>query len=103
MANVDVLIKIFYDLKEPLKTRIQTNIKLEELGGLLEAYLSIQIGKGKDDRGATKKENYEIVIGLDMSDDTFYTKSDTGNKGLTCGIIMEVFKNLDKLNIEKLQ
>jgi len=102
MTNADVLIKIFYNLREPLKTKIQTNAKPEELGSLLEAYISSQFSKGRDDREAAEKEHYEIIIGLDMSDDTFYVKSDTGNKGLTCGIVIWIFGNLKELKTEEL-
>jgi hypothetical protein len=44
--------------------------------------------RGKDNKPVIKRDEYKIRIEIDLSEDIFYTKSDTGNKGLTAGIIM---------------
>ncbi len=97
--KVDLLIKISYDLKKPEKSLIQTNVKPERLQDLLGDYLHDQMGRGGDGREQNMKEVYNITIGIDLSDDTFYTSSDTGNDGLTCGIILNVCTILNQLKV----
>lgn len=102
MPRADIIIEIVYNLKEPDKTEIKTNAKKEALEEILGAWLTDQVGKGRDDRKPVKKEEYRVVIGLNLNDDSFLTNSDTGNKGLTCGIVMSVFNRLDGIKVSNL-
>ena len=94
MSKADIIMEINFNIKEPSKTVIKTNARREAVSEILEAWIFSQIGQGKDSRESNKKNEYTIVIKLDLSDDTFSTDSDTGNKGLTCGIVIHVFNSL---------
>jgi len=78
------------------KITIHTNIKQHLVSGLLMDWVQDQMGRGVDESKAEDKEVYNIRIQIDLSDDTFYTKSDTGNKGLTCGIVADVARRFDE-------
>jgi hypothetical protein len=100
--NPDIQIKIFYTLGEgvePNKIRIETNATPEGLEEILGAWCEDQIGLGGDDSKAKELPTYEIVIQLDLTTDTFRTKSNIGNKCLTAGIVMTAFKDLSKVEI----
>ncbi|MBI1999230.1 MAG: hypothetical protein HYS74_01070 [Parcubacteria group bacterium] len=99
MPKADVVLEIYFDINNPEKTVIKTNAKEEALEEILEAWLYCQIGQGKDESKPNRQDTYKIKIQLDLSDDTFYTNSNTGNKGLTCGIIMDVFKRLGQIEV----
>ena len=57
-------------------------------------FLRTQFGAWKDETEPTKKDVYHIRIRLDLSDDTFYVDSDTGNKGLMTGIVFNYASRL---------
>lgn len=99
MFNADMVIEIAFDINNPNKTVIKTNAKKEAIEEILEAWLSCQIGQGKDESEPKKQDTYKIKIQLDLSDDTFCTNSDTGNKSFTCGIVKDVFKRLDQVEV----
>ncbi len=99
MPKVDVVLEISFNLQEPSKSVIKTNAKKGVVSEILEAWILNQVGSGQDNSMPSQKQEYQIKIGLDMSNDTFYTESDTGNKSLTCGIVMKVFAILDKITI----
>ena len=61
-----------------------------------------QVGQGKDESKPKERDVYEITIDLDLRDDTFYTASNTGNKGLTVGLVMDVFNRLSDIPIKEL-
>lgn len=89
----DLYLELGYDMKEGIATIIDTNIKKNCIDDFLEDWLSCQ-GGSKDERAPNKQRHYHIRISADLSDDTFYTKSDTGNEGLTVGIIWGSFGKL---------
>jgi hypothetical protein len=60
----------------------------------LISWVQDQIGRGGDDSPRVERDVYVIKLGLILEDDSFCTESDTGNKGLTCGIVMAVFGDL---------
>ena len=92
-------IDIHYNMSDLTKSVIRTNIKTERLSDILADYIQSQIGKGSDDRESKAQEEYHITISLDLSFDTFQTTSDTGNEGLTVGIILHVLNNLENIKI----
>ena len=100
--KVHLLIDITFDIKDPEKSVIKTNVKEELVEGMINDWLRHQFGRGEDTRQANEKDVYSIKIGLDLSDDTFLVESDTGNVGLTCGIVMDVSQRLDRLTIRPL-
>lgn len=93
----DITLDIFYDVNHPEKTVIRTNAKKEALEEILEAWLQDQMGRGKDESPPEQRDLYRIMIGLNLDGDRFRVVSDTGNKGLTTGIVMDVFRNLSTI------
>lgn len=87
-------IKITYPINEPDNFSIDTNVKEGYVSDLLTDWVHDQIGKGKDNQQANEQEVYHIEIQVDLSHDIFYLNSDTGNDGLTTGIIMDVLRRM---------
>jgi hypothetical protein len=65
-----------------------TNVKKEYIDELFDTWLAGQIGRGEDKREPIKRQKYHIKLEVDLTNDTFYCTSNTGNKGLTTGIIL---------------
>lgn len=101
-AVADVVVEITFNVNQPEKTTIRTNAKKDAVAEVLEAWLSSQMGQGEDKGEPDRKDEYRIVIKLDLSQDIFHTTSDTGNKGLTCGIVIDVSNKLDQITITDL-
>lgn len=96
-----------------MRTKIQFNvrdgthyiiseIKKEQIQEVLDTLIRSQIGIGGGDGKPKEKNIYTIVIDLDLSGDTFNVKSDTENKSLTTGILMDLVLKLNK-NSEKVK
>lgn len=100
MAKVRV--KITFDMKDFPKTFIETNVRTEEISEVLCAFVQGQIGEGVDESKAKILDIYTIDIILELADDSFHVVSDTGNKGLTCGIVAQTMKVLDVIEIRPL-
>jgi len=64
---------------------------------LVIEYIRSQIGAGEDTSPANRKSKYEIVIYLDLSDDSFKVVHDCGNEGLMLGILMEYIKYVKRI------
>lgn len=98
---VDVLVEIHFDAKneDPQSTTIYTNARLDNgaLEEIITTWIQDQMGRGADPEKAVERDLYKIKLGLVLDGDYFCTESDTGNKGLTCGIVMAVLKDLEKI------
>ena len=81
----DLLLRIRFNVLED-RFKVESNIKKEQWGGIVENVVSSHIGEGVDNSKATERDVYLIDIDYSM-DDTFTVSSDTGNKGLTTGIL----------------
>lgn len=102
MPKTDIVVVIKFNIEEPENTLIKTNVKKKAVNEILENWIRSQLGAGKDDSKSVEKDIYEIVIKLDLGGDIFHTSSDTGNKSLTCGLVMDVFTNLKKIPVHSL-
>ena len=103
--NVDLYLKIRYVSNpkgEASFEIVDTNVKKDRIEDYLTDWLMSQVGAGKDNRKANELEQYEVTIGLDMSDDTWLVWSNTGNAGLTCGIVMASVENKIWLGVKEL-
>lgn len=100
--DVDLLVRIVYDLNDEGKTCIISNATAEGIEEVLEGYIREAMGAGEDHSKAKELDVYTIDIGVDLSDDTFVISSDCGNKGLETGIVMTVFKNLKNIPVKSL-
>ena len=99
MPAASVTLEITFNMEDLNKTVIKTNAKREDISEILEAWLSTQVGQGRDESEANERDEYNIRIDLDLSYDTFQTRSNTGNKGLTCGFITDLLNKLDSVTI----
>ncbi len=88
-----IYIKISYPINEPEKFEIDTNAKQPLVAGLLTEFIRVYTGE-VDQSEANELDVYEITLKLDLSDDGWSVKSNTGNKGLTMGIVMDVFQRM---------
>ena len=95
--DCDVVIDFKYNVEKGEPFDLETNAKPEVIGEILSEYLRSHIGDGKDYSKAVEKKIYHIIVGLDLRDDSFGTYSDTGNKGLTDGIVSKSIKKLEEL------
>ncbi len=93
----DITLEITYPVEKPEESKIQTNARPEAIEEILSTWLTGQQGEGKDESKENQLSEYTIVIELDLSDDSFVTRSNTGNKGLTAGILMDVLKRLPEI------
>ncbi len=84
---IDILFHV-----EENKYDLDTDIKEAMLPEVLSDYLRAQMGKGHDDRKPNRHKSFHVRIEIDLATDTFKTASDTGNAGLTTGIVMNVLE-----------
>ncbi|MCL4406245.1 MAG: hypothetical protein M1586_01025 [Patescibacteria group bacterium] len=90
-----LIARISFDCEHQDQTQVFTNAKDEALTDMLTEYLRSQMGTGEDKNPAAEKNHFSVEVSLDLSEDIFQTKTDTGNKGLTCGIIAQVIDLID--------
>lgn len=92
----ELFIELEYDV-EKNETNVNTNVKQSLIEELLTDWIrATQMGKGKDEGKPNERDVYNIRIGIDLSDDSFSTRSDTGNVSLTCGIVINYLKSLNE-------
>jgi len=96
MSDAIMWVRIKYPVKEPEKYTIETNLKGEYIEEILSDYLRSIMGAGEDNSPAEIKDVYEINIDLDLENDSFSASSNTGNKGLRDGIVMDVLDRMSK-------
>lgn len=100
-----LVIDILYSIEDGAKSVIKTNVKRERLADVLGDYMHMlmtRVGVEPDNRTPNQQNEYHITIKLDLRDDSFATSSDTGNGGLTDGIVMDVVQNLALIRVEDL-
>jgi len=89
-----ISVQITYPIEHPERHSIETDMKEDKVVDLLSEWLRDQTGKGADYREANDADVYHITISMELANDSFSTKSDTGNDGLTVGIVADVLKRL---------
>ena len=97
-----IILQMNYNLRKPNKTIIKTNAHKRAVTEILEAWIYGQIGKGQDNRKPNSRDKHQVEIKLDVSNDTFYTTSTTGNDSLTCGIVLDILDKLSEITITDL-
>ena len=83
----DIYLDMSFDMKTDVLTIEDTNVRRDYIDELLSDWVRNQMGRGEDNSPAVERDVYRIRIDVDLSDDTFRARADTGNKGLTAGII----------------
>ena len=103
-------ISFTYDMDVNLFGNVKTNIKPGYIGEILDNWMCTQRGVGEENSKALRRDSYHdgsrdsyrdsyhIKIRLDLKNDCFSTESDTGNKSLTAGIVIEFSKFLSNLS-----
>jgi len=86
--NRSLYLDMSYNLKANTLTIEDTNVKRECIDDLLSEWIRGQTGQGKDDCQLAIKDEYHLNLQVDLSYDYFRIRSDTGNAGLTAGIIL---------------
>ena len=89
----DIYLNIFFGI-DAGAIQIETNAKPEAVEELLVDFLHSQVGAGKDDSAPNDLKLYRICLTVDLSDDSWYAKSNCGNKGLRDGILMYILKKI---------
>jgi hypothetical protein len=84
---LDVYLEMRWSEKGNRYVITDTNIKKNEIDGILEEYARSQMGKGEDNKKPNKRKIYHIRLEVDLQGDIFTIKSDTGNDALTLGIL----------------
>ena len=92
-----IYIKITFPINDPNNFKIKTNAKPELVSDLIFDFIHGQNGAGKDESPAKELEVYHIDLSVDLTDDTWRTRHDTGNLGLRDGILMSVAQQIDKM------
>ena len=98
----DVCVQISFCKSEPSKSSIKTNLREGAIEDILLEFVRANQSAGPDHSIPNEREIYDIKIYLDLSDDRFSVESDTGNKGLTLGIVMAIIPLLDEISIGSL-
>lgn len=93
--------QIKYNLKED-NFHIVSQIKEEKIKEVIGEVLRAQMGAGSDTRKPVEKNLYTITVDLELEEDTFKISSDTGNKSLTAGILMQLLKEYGEKNSDKI-
>lgn len=91
----DLLVKIEFDINKDT-FKIASNADEDCITEIIENVLRDQIGAGHDNSEPNVQDTYTITIKWDLSDDSYSITSDTGNKGLTAGILLQLFQNRTK-------
>lgn len=99
MAKVDVLVTLEFDVKAET-VKIGGNAKKEAVEELLADYLHSRVGAGKDETPPEKRDVYHIILGIDLSDDSWFVEHNCGNKGLREGLVMATLQFI-KENLER--
>ena len=81
-------INIFYDIKGDYA--LDSNMSYEGISEILDSYIRMQFGRG-DNSKANEKECYTFELEWNPDFDKILFRSDTGNKGLDLGILLDVF------------
>lgn len=94
MSDPILIMAITYPLKEPDKFKIEGNIKPERHVDIIADFLRDQAGVGVDNTPPVKADVYNITLRLDLTDDSFQVRSNTGNLGLRDGILLDILQRL---------
>jgi len=91
---IDIYLKVIFPINTPEEFRVETNARDEAVSELLTDFIHHQVGAGKDPSEANDLDVYEIELGIDLSDDSWRTRHNCGNKGLRDGILMDVVRRI---------
>ena len=73
-----------------------TDMNVEGAKGVVEAFLSTQIGQGVDNNEANDLDICTVKLRCDLAYDIFFCTDDCGNRGLRDGVLVFFLKTLEK-------
>ena len=83
--------EITYDVEKD-KFDVKGDLNPDGQTEVLESFLRLQIGEGKDPNPMVEREQYHIKLQWFPDIDEIRSEYDTGNKGLRDGLLMELFR-----------
>lgn len=89
----DLFIEFDYSANKGTTTIVNTNIKTSYIDDFLSEVVHSQIGAGEDKNKANERDIYNILVRCDLSYDHINISSNTGNAGLTTGIMAYAIGN----------
>ncbi len=99
---VDLILEIHYEAKDWAGCFIKTNIRREVLEDFLYNWIATQVGRGCNrEQPSESRAGYNIKIGYSIREDIFCLESDCNDDALTCGIVVAVVLNLDKVELRE--
>lgn len=93
--HTTLTLKVGYDLSANT-FQFSGDVKEERRSSFIETFLRTQIGAGEDLCPANEVDHYTIELVLDLETDRFEVRTNTGNKGLRDGILMEAVRQLKR-------
>ena len=99
MVNEGVVYVDFtYNIKNEEVSVKDTNLKSKAIPEIVEWAIRCQVEEGEDNSPLNVRGEYRIRVSCDLyKEDKVIISSDTGNKGLTAGILIHALGNLEKL------
>ena len=94
MSLEHLTMEIAYDIKKST-FKISSDMKEKAYPEIIEGFIRSQIGAGRDTSKPNELDVYHITLKWYPEDDTITASSDTGNKGLREGILLDVLKQLE--------
>lgn len=85
---------ILYDLKKD-KFETRGDVNEEGIKELVETFLRGQIGAGMDEREPSQRNTYRIQLRWYPTDDRIEADSNTGNKSLRDGLLINYLRTLN--------
>ncbi len=96
--KADIRLEVICNTKTS-KIVIKANAKKEVIARELGAFLISQIGKGSNYTGTSRREEYRIVLELDLKNDDFRVSSNTETDGLRWMILLLALLELERSKI----
>lgn len=94
MSLEHLTMKIRYDIKRGKLVSIEGDANEKGRYELISEFLRTQMGAGADKSKPNVQDIYTICLQWYPANDSFRTRSDTGNKSLRDGILLAVLKEL---------
>lgn len=93
---MSLFIDIEFPIGKPEELKVRSDVREDRRAELIWEFLRSQMGAGADNSPPAERDVYHIRMDIDLSEDRFSVRSDTGNKGLRDGILMDVARRLAK-------
>ena len=100
MQKSDLFLDLFYNVKEN-SFKIKTNVRNDKVDKILSDCYRTTLNSSPDYREPNLSDIYNVMIKLDLSSDTFFISSDTGNRVLAHELIRKAINNWENILYEE--